>query len=84
VDCHAALLHLKRARGTVRLKLQAKWGVSANRKSLWDADHVVPVVDGGGECDLSNMRTLCLPCHRKVTAALRARLRAALKQTIGN
>lgn len=43
-------------------------------RSLWDADHIVPVVEGGGECDLDNYRTLCVPCHRKVTAELRARL----------
>lgn len=53
------------------MKLQAEWGT--NRKSLWDADHIVPVVEGGGECDLSNIRTLCLRCHRAMTAALRAR-----------
>ena len=47
------------------------------RKSLWDADHVVPVAEGGGQCDLTNMRTLCLLCHREATAALRARLRHA-------
>jgi 5-methylcytosine-specific restriction endonuclease McrA len=74
LDCQAALLHLKRSRGTARLKLQSEWSVSANRKSLWDADHIVPVVEGGGECDLSNMRTLCLRCHRQQTAALRLRL----------
>jgi hypothetical protein len=34
----------------------------------------VPVAEGGGECDLSNMRTLCLRCHRAATAALRTRL----------
>ena len=45
-----------------------------SRKSLWDADHIVPVAEGGGQCDLSNMRTLCLLCHREATAALRARL----------
>jgi hypothetical protein len=33
----------------------------------------VPVVEGGGECDLQNLRTLCLICHRQQTAALRAR-----------
>ena len=76
-DCRAALLHLKKARGAAKLKLQNEWGVSANRKSLWDADHIVPVVEGGGECDLSNMQTLCLRCHRKQTAALRARLKGA-------
>jgi 5-methylcytosine-specific restriction endonuclease McrA len=31
------------------------------------------VVEGGGECDLENIRTLCLKCHRAVTAQLRAR-----------
>ena len=44
------------------------------RKSLWDADHLVPVVEGGGECDLENLRTLCLMCHRQETLALRRRL----------
>lgn len=48
-----------------------------SRKSLWDADHIVPVAEGGGQCDLSNMRTLCLLCHRAATAALRGRLTAA-------
>lgn len=47
-----------------------------SRKSLWDADHIVPVAEGGGQCDLSNMRTLCLRCHAEATAALRGRLRA--------
>jgi 5-methylcytosine-specific restriction endonuclease McrA len=46
-----------------------------SRKSLWDADHIVPVAEGGGQCDLSNMRTLCLRCHGEATAALRERLR---------
>jgi hypothetical protein len=31
------------------------------------------VVEGGGECDLQNIRTLCLKCHRVATAQLRAR-----------
>jgi 5-methylcytosine-specific restriction enzyme A len=44
------------------------------RRSLWEADHVVPVAEGGGECDLANMRTLCLKCHRAATAELRKRL----------
>jgi 5-methylcytosine-specific restriction protein A len=40
---------------------------------LWDADHIVPVVEGGGECDLANYRTLCIPCHQRETAALATR-----------
>jgi len=49
-----------------------------SRKSLWDADHIVPVAEGGGQCDLANMRTLCLLCHREATAALRKRLSKAV------
>ncbi|HYW47193.1 MAG TPA: HNH endonuclease [Bryobacteraceae bacterium] len=53
-----------------RKRFEKEWGL---RRQLWDADHIVPVVEGGGECDLSNMRTLCLKCHRAATAALRER-----------
>lgn len=50
---------------------------SVGRWSIpWDADHIVPVVEGGGECGLDNYRTLCRPCHVVVTRALRARLAA--------
>jgi 5-methylcytosine-specific restriction protein A len=48
-----------------------------SRKSLWDADHIVPVAEGGGQCNLSNMRTLCLRCHGDETARLRERLKKA-------
>ncbi len=54
-----------------RRQFEKDWGP---RRHLWDADHIVPVAEGGGECDLSNMRTLCLRCHREVTAELRKRL----------
>jgi hypothetical protein len=37
----------------------------------------LPVTEGGGECDLDNIRTLCLRCHRVVTAQLRERIRRA-------
>ena len=74
VDCHAAWLHLKRSRGAARLKAYIEWGLRpGSRKSLWDADHIVPVVEGGGECDLANIRTLCLKCHRAATQELRKR-----------
>jgi 5-methylcytosine-specific restriction endonuclease McrA len=39
----------------------------------WEADHIVPVADGGGECGLENYRLLCRPCHLEVTLAWRAR-----------
>lgn len=74
----AALRALKRSRGAKREELMLHWGFKTRmRKSLWDADHIVPVVEGGGECDLANIRTLCVRCHRTVTAALRERIRKA-------
>ncbi len=78
VDTLAARRIIGAARGARRQNLLALWGlVRLSRKSLWDADHIVPVVEGGGECDLANLRTLCLHCHRVVTESLRARRRAA-------
>ncbi len=69
---------LKRARGSARVALMRHWGLNTwTRKSLWDADHILPVAEGGGECDLDNIRTLCLRCHRRVTAHLRERIRRA-------
>jgi 5-methylcytosine-specific restriction endonuclease McrA len=49
--------------------------------SLWQADHIVPVVEGGGGCGLDNLRTLCVPCHKRETREL-ARRRA--RRTIGS
>ncbi len=78
VDTLAAYRLLRRARGERRAQLFAVWRLKRlGRKSLWDADHILPVAEGGGECDLDNLRTLCLHCHRVVTAELRERLRAA-------
>jgi len=47
----------------------------ANRSSYWDADHIVPVVEGGGQCGLDNIRTLCIDCHKQVTRELRGRMK---------
>ncbi len=49
------------------------WSAIYNHCSLSEADHIVPVVEGGGCCGLSNYRTLCVPCHKAETAALAAR-----------
>ncbi len=62
IDCLHAERQLKRLRGAARLKALLDWGFGAgsragSRKSLWDADHILPVVEGGGECDLENIRT---------------------------
>ena len=42
---------------------------------LWDMDHTKPVVEGGGECGLDNLRTLCVPCHLNETRELRKRMK---------
>lgn len=78
IDTLAALRRLMRARGANRQKLLQHWQPgSRRRRSLWDADHIIPVAEGGGECDLQNIRTLCLRCHRAATAQLRERIRRA-------
>lgn len=77
-DTLAIFAALKRSRGIARQEGLRMYGMRSitSRRSLWEADHIVPVAEGGGQCDLDNLRTLCLLCHRDETARLRARLRA--------
>ena len=35
---------------------------------LLQADHIVPIADGGAAMEIDNIRTLCVPCHKEVTA----------------
>ena len=76
-DTVAIYAALKRSRGAARAAGLSLYGMKTitSRRSLWDADHILPVAEGGGQCDLDNLRTLCLPCHREATAQLRLRLR---------
>ena len=69
------------------IRLRRRWGLDiANKvlwkyvkqgwpmyiwRSWWEADHVIPVSRGGGQCGLDGYRTLCVPCHKKETAKLR-------------
>lgn len=77
-DTAAAARRLRYSRGINRRALLTYWGLKRySRKSLWDADHILPVAEGGGECDLDNLRTLCLRCHRLATVELRQRRLAA-------
>jgi 5-methylcytosine-specific restriction enzyme A len=78
-DTVAIYAALKRARGPARPAGLSLYGMKSitSRRSLWDADHIRPVAEGGGQCDLDNLRTLCIPCHREVTAQLRLRLARA-------
>ena len=42
---------------------------------FWEADHIRPVAEGGGESDLTNFQTLCVPCHAKKTREQERRAR---------
>ena len=76
MDTVAEWRRIKRLAAARRVGVLRDLGLkNLRRSSLWDADHIAPVVEGGGECDLSNIRTLCLKCHRRATAELRQRLR---------
>ena len=83
LDCIAELHRVKKLRGIGRRKAMLDWQMR-KRKTLWDADHIVPVAEGGGECDLSNVRTLCLKCHRMRTDELRRRLRSTVRAMTRN
>jgi 5-methylcytosine-specific restriction enzyme A len=56
--------------------MQATGIIHKGRKTWWEADHVLAVVEGG-DSNLENLRTLCIPCHREATRSLRARRKKA-------
>ena len=85
VDTVAAARKLRFSRGATRSSFLAHWGLrTRSRKSLWDADHILSVIEGGGECDLSNIRTLCLRCHKSATTLLRTRIRIDSNSSINS
>lgn len=57
----------------------AAWKRARGSGHRWQADHIIPVIEGGGVCTLDNYRTLCTSCHKKVTADLAARRAKARK-----
>jgi len=50
------------------------WWPGRGELQLWQADHIIPVVEGGGCCGIENYQTLCLRCHKEDTARLARRL----------
>jgi len=66
----------RRLRESIYRVLKAR-GFNSLGSSLWEADHIIPVVEGG-PTTFENLRTLCVPCHKAETAGLKARL--ALKR----
>jgi 5-methylcytosine-specific restriction protein A len=74
--------HAERFQGLQDLHRQliALLKAGPHRDSFWDADHVLEVVNGGGECGLDNIQTLCVWCHKAKTSRL-AQARAARSST---
>jgi 5-methylcytosine-specific restriction enzyme A len=68
-----------------RRGIEEKWakaGWSPVYGKWYHVDHIIPVAEGGGPQDyprskdyLTNLRILCLPCHKAETRELRKRLR---------
>jgi 5-methylcytosine-specific restriction endonuclease McrA len=46
-------------------------GYPGTERDWWEADHIVPRVRGGTN-ELTNLHTLCVPCHHRETARLAA------------
>ncbi len=86
-DALRASLRALRAWSAIQIGAAEALGFAAFDSScqhpLWQADHIVAVTMGGGGCGLDNMRTLCLPCHRKETGKLAAVRAARAKQRPG-
>lgn len=71
----AQLLLDSRSDTDAKIQLLKRYNINETRKitpnknggGLWDADHIIPVKDGGGECGMDNIRTLCISCHKIIT-----------------
>lgn len=84
-ECGLDTIKLRRdmGRGTLEQQRQRMvwFGIkpSSHVPTLWEADHILPVAEGGGACGLENYRTLCLWHHKAATAKLHKRLAVARK-----
>ena len=58
--------NLQKLRRYRRLSPKAKRRLKAF--ASWDADHIVPVEQGGAVLGLDNIQTLCSRCHKRKTA----------------
>lgn len=85
LDAHTLFKRIKVMEPPERLQELLRVGLKSTKSMLerpsegmfWQADHIRPVAEGGGECDLANLRTLCTPCHARETGRLAGRLRCA-------
>jgi hypothetical protein len=75
VERRARYFELERRLKEFGVSTQRWFSRTSYNRGIWDADHIVPVVEGGGECSLDNYRTLCLGCHKRVTRQLKERMK---------
>lgn len=52
-------------------------------RTIWEAHHIHPVIEGGGQCGLDGYATMCSGCHLKETNGLRRRLRKHKERKVG-
>lgn len=67
LDCTAVWDELRRWKSSfpvIAERILRELRINERTKTLWDADHIVPVSEGGGACGLSNIATLCRWCHK--------------------
>jgi len=80
LDCSKLSGRLRKLKHPCRRAYLAVLGLKGWRSTLWEVDHAVPVIEGGGSCGLDNLRTLCWRCHKGETRKLAAR-RARRRRT---
>ena len=88
VDAHSLYKQILTLAPPERLNklLSVNWKLPKTKKAMdsllnnptegqfWQVDHIQAVAEGGGDCGLENLRTLCVPCHSVETGKLRGRL----------
>jgi hypothetical protein len=78
IDTKQTVIKLHSLYGDMKTQFLEEHSISTKRKiwiqkhggGLWDADHIIPVKEGGGMCGLENIRTLCIKCHKAETKRL--------------
>lgn len=81
LDCQALKRQYKKLlTKQERIDFKVQHGIPASRSGrFWDIDHIVPVVEGGGSSGPENLRSLCIPCHQRITRELAGKRAAERK-----
>ena len=66
-DKKEALLSAGKFKNLTEHRLSKLLRVRITEGEFWEVNHKIAVSEGGGECDISNLETLCVPCHLQIT-----------------